>query len=136
MRSKTLLISNILATVYSVYMLWWFGTAINEAGGLEYVSAVGDAFKILESFSIDAGIIKVILILLCVHIIAVVLGCIIGWIAYLAKKSGGAKFSATLYLISTICFPFYLYFTLPITIIGFVGGSKQKSINKSSTNTI
>ena len=44
-------------------MLWWFGTAINEAGGLEYVSAVGDAFKILESFSIDAGIIKVILIL-------------------------------------------------------------------------
>ena len=112
MRSKTLLISNILATVYSGYMLWWFGTAINEAGGLEYVSAVGDAFKILESFSIDAGIIKVILILLCVHIIAVVLGCIIGWIAYLARKSGGAKFSATLYLISTICFPFYLYFTL------------------------
>lgn len=56
-----------------------------------------------------------------------------GWIAYAGKKSGIAKFAATLYLIGTICFPIFLIFGLPITIVGFVGGSKQKRINSTST---
>ena len=76
----------------------------------------------------------VILVLLCVHIIVFALGCLIGWIAYAGKKSGGAKFSATLYLIGTICFPVYLFFGLPITIVGFIGGGKQKKINDTTTS--
>ena len=135
MRSKILLISNILATIYSGFLLWWFGGAIIEAGGLEYLSNVVDAFKILDSFSIDAEFLKVILILLCIHIIVFALGCIIGWIAFLTKRSGGAKFAATLYLLGTICFPVYIVFGLPITIIGFIGGSKQKKINRMATTT-
>ena len=136
MRSKMLLISNILSTIYSGFLLWWFGGAIIEAGGLEYLTDVVDSFKILDSFSIDTEFLKVILILLCVHIIVFALGCLIGWIAFLAKKSGGAKFAATLYLLGTICFPVYIVFGLPITIIGFIGGSKQKKINRMSTTTI
>lgn len=129
MRSKTLLVSNILATIYSAYLLWFFGSAIIEAGGFEYISAVIDSFKILDSMAIDSGLLQVILILLCVHVILFTLGCLIGWIAYITKKSGGAKFAATLYLLGTICFPLYIIFGLPITIVGFVGGSKQKMIN-------
>ena len=68
-------------------------------------------------------------ILLFLHIIAFVLGCLIGWISYAGKKSGGAKFAATLYLIGTICFPIFFIFGLPITIVGFIGGGKQKKLN-------
>lgn len=136
MRSKILLISNVLATIYSAILLWWFGGAIIEAGGLEYISAVVDAFKILESFSIEIEILQLLLILLCIHIVSFTFGSIIGWIAYLTKKSGGAKFAATLYLLGTICFPIYLFYALPITVIGFIGGSKQKKINKTLMTTI
>lgn len=92
MRSKILLISNILATIYSSILLWWFGGAIVEAGGFDYISDVVQAFEILESFSIEAEFLKILLVFLCIHIVVFALGCIIGWIANFAKKSGFAKF--------------------------------------------
>ena len=74
----------------------------------------------------------VMLVLFCVHIAVVVLGVIIGWIAFAGKKSGLAKFAAVLYLIETICFPICLPFGLPMTITGFVGSGNQKKINKTA----
>lgn len=134
-RSKALLVSNILATAYSAYLLWTFGSAIIEAGGADFIDAMGAYFEIVfELFgtsSPELNFLYAIVILLCVHIVAFVLGCLIGWIAYAGKKSGSAKFAATLYLIGTICFPVFLIFGLPITIVGFVGGGKQKKINSA-----
>jgi len=69
--------------------------------------------------------------LLLIHIVTFTLGVLFGWIGYSAKKSGLAKFASTLYLIGTICFPIYIFFGLPLTIIGYVGGGKQKKINIS-----
>lgn len=135
-RSKTLFAANILATLYSAYLLWTFGGAVIAAGGADYVDAVVAyfelAFGLLGMTSPEVTFLYVILVLLCVHIFTFVLGCLIGWIAFACKKSGSAKFSATLYLIGTICFPVYLFFGLPITIVGFVGGGKQKKINQSA----
>lgn len=135
MRSKASLVSNILATVYSIYLLWTFGSAINELGGADYIEAVEAyfdfAFDILGMSSPTVTFVYVILILVCVHIAAFTLGCIIGWISFIGKKSGGAKFAATLYLIGTICFPIYIFLGLPITIIAFVGGGNQKLLNSS-----
>lgn len=135
MRSKTLLVSNILATFYSAYLLWTFVGAVVAAGGLDFIEALGSYFEIvfelLEISSLEMTFLYVILVLLCVHIIAFVLGCLIGWIAFASRKSGGAKFAATLYLLGTISFPVYLFFGLPITIVGFVGGGKQKKINNA-----
>lgn len=137
-RSKTLLVSNILATIYSAYLLWVFGGAIIEAGGADFINAMGAyfelAFEMLGMSSPAMNFLYAVVILLCVHIALFVLGCLFGWIAYAAKKSGGAKFAATLYLIGTICFPVYLFFGLPITIVGFVGGGKQKKINNTATD--
>lgn len=136
-RSKTLLASNILATLYSAFLLWTFGGAIIEAGGAEFIDAIGAyfelAFELLGMSSPAVTILYVILVLLCIHIFIFVLGCLIGWISFASKKSGGAKFAATLYLIGTICFPVYLFFGLPITIVGFIGGGKQKKINRAIT---
>lgn len=134
-RSKTLLAANILATLYSAYLLYVFVGAIIKAGGVDFIEAVGAyfelAFDLLGMSSPALTVLYVILVLLCVHIVVFVLGCIIGWLAYAGKKSGSAKFAATLYLIGTICFPVYFFFGLPITIVGFVGGGKQKKINKA-----
>ena len=132
-RSIALLISNVLATAYSVYLLVAYGGAIIEAGGAEFVEAIGSYFKVVfELFGTSSSAINfmyAVVALLCVHVVVFVLGSLIGWIAFACKKSGGAKFAATLYLIGTICFPIYLFFGLPITIAGFVGGGNQKKIN-------
>ncbi len=139
MRSKTLLTANILATIYSAVLLWIYGGAVIEAGGTDFIDAIGAYFKfafdVIQTDSEIVTILYVVMVLLCVHISAIVLGCLFGWIAYIAKKSGMAKFSATLYLISTICFPIYLIFSLPITIIGYIGGGKQKKLNKAAVSS-
>ncbi len=135
MRSIALLVSNILATLYSAFLLLTFGGAIIEAGGADFVNAVGAYFELIFNVlginSPEITVLYVILILLCVHIAVFVIGCLVGWIAYACKKSGAAKFAAVLYLLGTICFPIYILFGLPITIIGFIGGGKQKKLNNA-----
>ncbi len=137
-RSKALFVANILATAYSVYLLYVYISAIIEAGGADFIDAIGEsfelAFNLLGMSSPAVTLLYVFLVLLCIHIFMFVLGSLIGWIAFLGKKSGGAKASATLYLIGTICFPLYLFFGLPITIIGYVGAGKQKKLNKTNIN--
>ena len=139
MRSKVLLVSNILATVYSACLLFIFGGAVIRAGGTDYLYSIGEyfrsAFELLELVGMSLSLLTVLyvfFVLLCIHIALFVFGGLIGWISYAGKRSGGAKFAAVLYLLGTICFPLYLYFGLPITIVGFIGGGKQKEINKAA----
>lgn len=136
-RSNALLVSNILATVWAAYLVVVFGGLIIKAGGADFIDAVGAyfrlAFALLGTSSPEINFLYAVIVLLCVHIVVFVLGALIGWMAYAGRKSGGAKFAATLYLIGTVCFPLYLIFGLPITIVGFVGGSKQKKLNKAVT---
>lgn len=139
MRSKCLLVSNILATVYSVVLLFVFGGAMISAGGLDYIASMEEYFRLVIQLFGAMGensallkILYIIFVLLCIHIVLFVLGCFSGWLSYFSKKSGGAKFAATLYLLGTICFPLYLCFGLPITIVGFVGGGNQKKLNEKS----
>lgn len=135
MRSKTLLAANILAALYSAGLLWVFGGALIAAGGLDIAYAMAEYFDLIFSLigtsSAAMNAMYIIFALLLAHVILFTLGALIGWISYLAKKSGGAKFAATLYLLGTICFPVYLLFGLPITIVGFIGGGKQKKINQT-----
>ena len=121
MKSKMLLISNIVASLYSAFLVIWF-LIIN-----------GDEIKTLYDVAdfLGAGE-KIIVILLWGHIIVFVLATILGWISYKTTKSKLAKFSAILILIGTIIFPIYYFFCIPITIIAFIGYSRQKKLEKSS----
>ena len=136
MRSKTLLISNILSTLYAGYLLWFFGGAIIASVGMDYIEycqqTFGAVFDLVGFSSVSVNVIYTIVILLLVHIGTFTLGALLSWFAYLAKKSGLAKFSATLYLLGTICFPIYIFFGLPLTIIGYIGDGKQKKINNAT----
>ncbi|MBR5237022.1 MAG: hypothetical protein IKW06_06610 [Clostridia bacterium] len=135
MRSKILLVSNILSTIYTACLLWIFGGAIIAAGGLDYIEycqqAFGVVFDLFGFSSASVNAIYAVIILMAIHISAFTIGAIFGWIGYFAKKSGWAKFAATLYLLGTLSFLLYIFWSLPITIIGFVGGSKQKKLNTS-----
>ena len=131
MRSKALVVSNILATVYSCILWWIFGGALIASGGIEFWTEYFSILNYLFEFGADSvGWIYAIVVLLIVHISAFTLGTIFGWLGYGVKKSGLAKFSATLYLIGTIAFPIFIFFGLPITIIGFVGGENQRKLNR------
>ena len=138
-RSITLLISNVLATIYAGYLLWAFGGAIVNAGGEDALRTIRASFKIIFDLvgTSNSAITfaYVVLVLLCVHVALFALGALIGWIAFLCKKSGGAKFAAVLYLIGTICFPVLLFVGLPITIFGFVGSGRICNVElRRSTN--
>ncbi len=133
MRSKTLFVSNLLATIYFGYLSWVFGGTILELGGMEYIEYCRQTFSALFTLA-GLGVeslylVYFIVILLVAHIVVFALGAIFGWVGFLQKKSGWAKGSAILYLIGTLCFPIYIFYGLPLTIIGFVGSSKQKKIN-------
>ena len=121
MKSKMLLVSNIVASLYSAFLVIWF-VIINGDELTGY-------FKGLDILGSDA---KFILILLWIHIGLFALGCIFGWLSYITKKSGKAKFAAIVFLIGTILFPIYFFVSIPITIISFIGYSKQKKLEKSS----
>ena len=135
MRSKTLLVSNILSTISASVLLYIFGGGIVAAGRMDYIAYCRQyfslAYELLGFSSLSMNVVYAIVILLLIHIVTFTLGVLFGWIGYSAKKSGLAKFAATLYLIGTICFPIYIFFGLPLTIIGYVGGGKQKKINIS-----
>lgn len=150
MRSKVLLITNIIVTLYVGLWIYLFGS-IYAAGKIMFESVVGFREFIEVYFSMLFSLIEFIYevggfntleiayiygssLLLLVHIICFVLGFLIGWCAYLRRKSGGAKFAAILYLIGIICVPIFILWGLPITIMGFSGAKKQKKINKSILN--
>lgn len=132
-RSKALFVSNILATLYSAYLLWALGSSYNRSWAerilyQQWGAYFKLAFDLLGISSAAMNYLYAITILLCLHIVTFVLGCLMGWIAYAGKKSGIAKFAATLYLIGTICFPIFLIFGLPITIVGSLAAASKSEL--------
>ncbi len=132
MKKKSLLIANIVATVYAGYLLYAFGMPIIKAGGFDYLEDVVQSFQILFQLlgteSAALNFLAVFTALLGIHILAFPVGCIAGWIGLIREKRSFAKFGAWMYLIGTICFPLYIVYGLPITILGFVGCRKQKEL--------
>lgn len=139
MRSKVLLAANLLSLLYGGYLLWYFGSPIIKYGIADFIEDMKLTYKVLfDMLNIESStflVLNIVLILLCIHIIAFVLGCLNGWLGFVSKKSGFAKFAAILYLLGTLCFPIYFIFGLPITIMGFIGATKQKRMNAVSTTS-
>ena len=111
MRSKILFIASTLATLYTVYLISYFGGGTLNADGAE---AVGGAIATA---------------LVTPHMIMFLIGAIFGWIGFLAKKSWAALVAAILYSVGTLFFLMYAMFGIPILVFGFIGYSKQKKLN-------
>ncbi len=112
MRSKVLLVSNIIATLYVVYLVTYFGGSVLSSSGAE---AVGGAIATA---------------LVMPHMFMFLIGAVFGWIGYFIKASWSALVGAILYALGTLFFLAYFMFGVPILVLGFIGYSKQKKLNK------
>ena len=112
-RSKVLLVATALATIYAVYLITYFVGGTANAEGAE---AVGGAIATA---------------IVMPHMIMFLIGAVFGWIGVLARKSWAALVGAILYPVGTMFFLMYAMFGVPILILGFVGYSKQKKLNKA-----
>lgn len=73
MRSKTLLVSNILSTIYASVLLYIFGGGIVAAGGMDYIAYCRQyfslAYELLGFSSLSMNVVYAIVILLLIHIV-------------------------------------------------------------------
>ena len=142
MKSKTLLISSILASLYSIVISEiLIGLMIIDVYSQKIIN-IWDffwnlLFKILKMdesiLSIDLSILYAVRFLLLIHIGLFVIGSIVSLVAYAARKDIVAIVAAVIFFIATVCLPcspICLVFAIPITVLAFIGASNQKELNK------
>lgn len=138
MRSKALLASNILASIYIPIL---FGTTILL---IEQISKIRVnipymsfefwilIFKLVQYSSTALTTVFVIVVLALLHVVLFVLAILLGWIAYARKSWGTGLASAIIYLVGSVIFPISLVLVLPIMsiVFGFIGAFDQRKYHK------
>lgn len=138
MRSKALLASNILASIYIPIL---FGTTILL---IEQISKIRVnipymsfefwilIFKLVQYSSTALTTVFVIIVLALLHVVLFVLAILLGWIAYARKSWGTGLSSAIIYLVGSVIFPISLVLVLPIMsiVFGFIGAFDQRKYHK------
>ncbi len=137
MRSKLLLVTNILASVYAVASLWTvIGFNIIDVGGKSVINSVGGFLEsIFERVDMSLAItnfLYVLQIMFLIHIGLFVAGCLISWVAFALQGDNIAIVSASIYLLGTICSPICIVLGAPITILTFIAAINQRKINKTA----
>ncbi len=113
-RSKVLFVCSILATIYALYLIIYFGSSMTSSDTAEaIVGAIATA-------------------LVTPHMVLVSFGAIFCWLGFFLKESWGALVGAILYCVAAIVFLVYAMFCIPLIILGFVGFSKQKKLSKNN----
>ena len=116
-RSKILLVSGIIGTIYSLLLIRFF---------LAYFSA-----GIISDIYIEKAVSALAVIIVMPHMVLFVLATIFNWFSYIKNKRGFALSAGILYLISLIVFPMDLIFVVPSTILSFIGYFRLKKVNNS-----
>lgn len=110
-RSIMLLISVILSTAYTVYLISYFVGGTASASGTDAIAGgIATAF-------------------VTPHMLLFLLGSVFGLIGYLVKKPWGALVAAILYSVGTLLFLMYAMFGIPLLILGFIGYANQRKLN-------
>lgn len=110
-RSKVLFVCSIIATIYSIFLIIYFGGSMMTDNTAQ---AVGGAIATA---------------LVTPHMIMVSLGAIFSWLGFSLKKSWMALVAAIMYCVAALCFLLYAIFCIPMIILGFIGYSKQKKLS-------
>jgi hypothetical protein len=114
-RSKAAFIAALLATAYSIYSMLYWGGVVGQTESMDAGEAIG------------AGIAT---LLVLPHLIVTVLGALFGVIAFFIRSPGLILTSAILYSVAAVLFFIYALFLVPSIVLGFVGYSNQKKLNK------
>lgn len=117
-RSKALLISAILGTLYSIYLICYFSGAIGGSEGSEQLGAAMATALVTP------------------HMILVVLATIFNWVGYFANKRGFALTGGILYSVGGVMFLIYILFVVPSLVLSFVGYANLKKINEQNSKVV
>lgn len=113
-RSKVLFACALVATIYVIYLISYFGSAMGDMNSAEEIGgAIATA-------------------LVTPHMIIIGIGAIFSWIGFFLKKAWGALVGAILYCVGALLFMLYLIFVIPLIILGFVGYVNQKKLIKNN----
>lgn len=113
-RSKALFVGAVLATIYTIYLVVYFGNSMNSSDSAE---AIGGALATA---------------LVTPHMILMGLGAIFAWVGFGIKKAWGALVGAILYSVAALIFIIYAVFCIPMIVFGFVGFANQRKLNKKA----
>ncbi len=111
-RSKLLLISAIIGTLYALYIIIYFSSSLNSNDAAEAVGAAIATALVMP------------------HMILVVLAVIFNWVGYGTNKRGLALTGGILYSVAGVVFLMYIFFVIPSLVLSFVGFAKLKQINE------
>lgn len=115
-RSKASFWATLIAVAYGIYAIfYWVGTNASSEGDEE---AIGSAIAT---------------VLVLPHLLVTWLGIIFGMFGFFARKTGFQLTAAILYAVAAALFFIYAIFLVPSIVLGFIGYSVQKKINKSSS---
>lgn len=113
-RSKALFIGTLIATLYGIYLISHFASAMSSGTGAEQVGgAIATA-------------------LVTPHMVCVWLGIIFGWLGFFMKASWAALVAAIMFSVGAVIFLLYALFLIPSIILGFIGYANQRKIAKAS----
>lgn len=113
-RSKAAFIGAVLATAYSVYsFIYWAQT---NTGTADTAEAIGAGLATL---------------LVLPHAITTAVGAILGLVGFFTRSAGLILTGAILFSVAAVLFLLYAAFLLPSIILGFVGYSAQKKLNRA-----
>ncbi len=117
-KSKAAFFATVIATLYGIYSItYWVGAN----------SSTND-----DAEAIGAGIATVLVL---PHVLVTWLGILFGIIGYFGRKTGFLLTAAILYSVAAVLFFLYAIFLVPSIVLGFVGYSAQKKINKGTSAT-
>ena len=115
-RSKASFWATLIAGAYGIYAFtYWVSTNSSTEGDAE---ALGSAIAT---------------VLVLPHLLVTWLGIIFGLFGFLTRKTGFQLTAAILYAVAAVLFFLYALFLLPSIVLGFVGYSAQKKLNKPSS---
>ena len=115
-RSKASFWATVIAFAYGIYAFtYWAGTNASTEGDAE---AIGSAIAT---------------ILVLPHLLVTWLGIIFGMFGFFARKPGFQLTAAILYAVAALLFFLYAIFLLPSIVLGFIGYTVQKKLNKPSS---
>lgn len=113
-RSKVLFVCALLATLYVIYLMSYFGNSVVDMNSAEEIGgAIATA-------------------LVTPHMVVMGIGAVFSWLGFFLKKSWGALVGAILYCVGALLFMLYAMFCIPLIVLGFVGYSKQKKFIKNA----
>lgn len=117
-KSKCLLISAILGTLYLLYVVsYFFGGIASTTGGEQIGAGLATA-------------------LVAPHMFLLAIAVLFNWIGWVTKAPWAALTGGILYSVSGLVFLLYVIFEIPSIVLSFVGFSKMKNAKAKLQSTV